>query len=165
MKPGDRIAAIDDDLEGIVKKIDTQIVYFITDEGFTMQLPVDKVVVIDNFLDENLKQASIRPKETSSKKTPRSKSTNRPVFDLHIEKLQPKHRHLSPAQKLDVQLNEVKRIINKMKRKHYPEFVLIHGEGKGVLKREIEKILRQNNLKHTDASYREFGNGAVLVIK
>ena len=165
MKPGDRVAAIDDNLEGFVEKIDNQIVYFTTDEGFTMQLPVDKVVVIDNFLDENLKQASIRPKETSSKKTPRSKSTNKPVFDLHIEKLQPKHHHLSSVQKLEIQLNEVRRIIHKMKRKHYPEFVLIHGEGKGVLKRKIEKILRQNNFKYTDASYREFGNGAILVIK
>jgi len=165
MKIGDRVAAIDDDLEGIIEKIDNQIVYFVTDDGFTMQLPVDKVVVIDNFLDEILKRNSIRPKETSLKKTTRSKSTNRPVFDLHIEKLQPKHRHLSSGQKLEMQLNEVRRIILKMKRKHYPEFVLIHGEGKGVLKREIEKILSQNNLKYTDASYRNYGNGAMLVIK
>ena len=165
MKPGDRVASIDDDLEGVVEKIDNQIVYFTTDEGFAMQLPVDKVVVIDSFLDEILKKTSIRPKETSSKKTPPNKSTNKPVFDLHIEKIQPKHHHLSPAQKLEIQLNEVRRIIHLLKRKHYPEFVLIHGEGKGVLKQEIEKILRQSGLKFIDASYRTYGNGAILVIK
>ena len=165
IKVGDRIAAIDDNLEGFVEKIDNQVVYFTTDEGFAMQLPVDKVVIIDNSLEDILKKTSIQPKETSSKKTPRSKSTNKPVFDLHIEKIQPKHHHLSSVQKLEIQLNEIRRIIHRMKRKHYPEFVLIHGEGKGVLKHEIEKILRQNNLKYTDASYREFGNGAILVIK
>jgi len=165
MKPGDRVASIDDDLEGVVEKIDNQIVYFTTNEGFTMQLPVNKVIIIDNFLEDILKNTTIRPKKTSSKKTPHNKSTNKPVFDLHIEKIQPKHHHLSPTQKLEIQLNEVRRIIHLLKRKHYTEFVLIHGEGKGVLKEEIEKILRQNNLKYTDASFHTYGNGAILVIK
>jgi len=165
MKSGDRVSAIDDNLEGIIEKIDNKMVYFTTDEGFMMQLPVDKVVVIDDFLEKILKKTSIRPKETSSKKPSRSISTNKPVFDLHIEKIQPKHHHLSPAQKLEMQLNEVRRLIHLLKRKHYTEFVLIHGEGKGILKREIEKILRQTNLKYTDASYRTYGNGAILVIK
>ena len=165
MKPGDRVASIDDDLEGIVEKVDNQIVYFTTHEGFTMQLPIDKVVIIDGLLDEKLKNTFIKPKDTFVKNIHGQKSTYKPVFDLHIEKLLPRHHHLSAAKKLEIQLDEVKRIIHKMQRKHYQEFVLIHGEGKGVLKREIEKLLIQNGLKFTDASYLTYGNGAILVIK
>lgn len=161
MKPGDRIAVIDDNLEGVVEKIENQTVFFTTDDGFTMQLSVDKVVVIGNILD------TVNPGKPK-KKTPKTKvkqdPKKTPVFDLHIEKILPRHHHLNAGQKLEIQLNEVKRIIHKMKRKHYKEFVLIHGGGKGVLRKEIEKILRQNGLTYTDASYREFGRGAVLVI-
>ncbi len=164
MKPGDRVAAIDDDLEGIVKKIDNQLVYFTTDDGFTMQLPADKVVVIDSLLDEKLKKTPVTSKESVFKNKFVRKSIDKPVFDLHIEKIQAKHHHLNAGQMLEIQLNEVKRIIHKMKRKHYKEFVLIHGEGKGVLRREIQKILRQNALKYTDASYQKYGHGAILVI-
>jgi len=162
IKVGDRVSVIDDNLEGIVENVENQTVFFTTDEGFTMQFPVEKVVVIGNILDTvNLR----KPKEKFVKKTEKQDSKNPPVFDLHIEKLQVKHHHLSSAQKLEIQLNEVKRIIHRMKRKHYKEFILIHGEGKGVLRKEIEKILRQNGLKYTDAAYHEYGNGGILVIK
>ncbi len=162
MKRGDRISAIDDNLEGTVEKIENQMVFFKTDDGFTLQLPIEKVVAIGNILDTiNLH----KPKEKLVKKTIKQDYNKIPVFDLHIEKLQAKHHHLSPAQKLEMQLNEVKRILQEMKRKHHKEFILIHGEGKGVLRKEIEKILRHNGFKYMDASYHKFGNGGILVIK
>ena len=165
IKVGDKVSAIDDNLEGIVEKVENQTVFFITEDGFTMQLPVKKVVVIDVFLDEKLQEKRFIPKDKTDKKPAKQTSEKTPVFDLHIEKIQPRHHHLNAGQKLEIQRNEVKRIINRMKRKHYKEFVLIHGKGKGVLRKEIEKILRQSGLSYTDASYREYGNGAVLVIK
>ncbi len=160
---GDKISVIDDDLEGIVTKVDDNTVHFETAEGFILQYDTHKVVVIGELLQKNLEKKQPIQKD-KQKVTPRKKSVKTPVFDLHIEKIQPKHQHLSAGHKLQIQLDEAQRIIHQYKNKHYKELVLIHGHGKGVLRTEIIKLLKKNNLSYADADYMKYGAGALLVI-
>ena len=46
------------------------------------------------------------------------------------------------------------------------KIVFIHGKGEGVLRKEIEKTLRYQYKNYTfqDASFREYGFGATMVI-
>jgi dsDNA-specific endonuclease/ATPase MutS2 len=166
MKIGDKIAVIDDRLEGIVTAVSENNIHFETDEGFQYIYPMDKVVVIASELQEKLNKQKIISKDKDGKlqQKKKYKQNEIPVFDLHIEKIQARHKHLSVAMILEIQMKEVERIIHKMKRSHYKQFILIHGEGKGILRKEIVKVLKYKGLTYTDASYQKYGNGAILVI-
>lgn len=165
MKIGDTIAVIDEDLEGRVTSIGQDEVYFETSEGFSYHYPKEKVVVISLELSAQLYQTPVKPKDFIISNAQAKTPEKIPVFDLHIEKILAKHQHLSAGQKLDIQLKEVQHILYKINRQHYKEFVLIHGQGKGVLRREIEKLLHQKGFAYSDASYRKYGQGAILVLK
>ncbi len=163
MKKGDKIAVIDDQLEGIVTAVSNDKIHFETNEGFQYVYPIDKVVVIENSLQDQLKNQKILPKDRHKTAKKITKTNITPVFDLHIEKIQVKHRHLPAALKLEIQIKEVERIIRQIKRSHHKQFILIHGEGKGILRKEIIKILKDKGLQYTDASYQKYGNGAIQV--
>ncbi len=165
MKIGDVIAVIDDDLEGTVTNIIQDEVYFETSEGFSYRYPKKKVVVISQELGAQLYGTPVKSKDFKTSNIRAKASEKTPVFDLHIEKILTKHQHLSPGHKLDLQLKEVQNILHKISRQHYKEFVLIHGQGKGVLRHEIEKLLHQKGFAYSDASYRKYGQGAILVLK
>jgi len=160
-KIGNKVMVIDDDLEGIVDKIEGDTVFFTTNEGFQYHFHKDKLVVIGN----DLSVTKVEIKDTPNKFEKNTRSDKTPVYDLHIDKILQRHQHLNAGQKLQIQLEEVHRILNKVRRQHYKEFVLIHGEGRGVLRKEIEKILKQKGYKFSDASYQKYGHGAILVIK
>jgi len=165
MKPGDRIAVIDDELEGIVTEINGNQITFESPEGFTYTYSKEKVVVVAPDFQQKIERQKIQPKEPP-KATQKKKATrDKPVFDLHLDVIQQRHHHLSDAQKLEIQLQEVRRILHKMQVKNQKEFVLIHGVGAGVLRREILKILREKDYQYSDASYVKYGNGALLVLR
>ncbi len=166
MKIGDKVSVIDDNLEGIVTHVNENTVFFTSSEGFSYQYPKHKLVSLTDELAENIQQKFLINK--ASKKPIHLQRLNPktpPVYDLHIEKLIKNHRHLPSGQKLAIQLKEVDNILNRFKRQHYKELVLIHGDGKGVLRKEIEKILRYKGFNFTDASYQKYANGAILVLK
>ncbi len=165
MKKGDKIAVIDEQLEGIITEVKENQITFITSEGFAYTYPKEKVVVMSPDFHQKITAKAVSVKDNRKNiNTPPKSHKNKPVFDLHIEKIMPKHRHLSPGQKLAVQLQEVHRILQKMSHKHYKEIVLIHGQGKGVLRQEIIKILQVKGYQYTDASYQKYGSGALLVL-
>ena len=163
MKIGDKIMVIDDDLSGVISKIENSQVHFVTDEGFDYVYSSSKIVVVNPLVEKQFLQGNPRKKLLSQKAiSKKSKSKQLPVFDLHIEKIQVRHKHLSDAQKLQIQLDEVRRIIIKMQRQKQKEFILVHGVGKGVLKNEIIKILKTRKIIFSDASYLHFGQNAAL---
>ncbi len=165
MKIGDKVSVLDDDLCGIVTLIKDNLVTFETSEGFSYQYPKSQLVCLTDELTNNINLHFLKDKEPIGTVHPKLNPKKPPVFDLHIDKLLKNHRHLSPGQKLSIQLKEVESILNRFKRQHYRELVLIHGQGKGILRKEIEKILRHKGFEYTDASYRLYGDGAILVLK
>ncbi len=166
MKKGDKVAVVDDQLEGIITEVKGDQVTFKTPEGFAYTYPKEKVVVISPDFHQKITAKAVPVKDFKNRTKPRSKPhQNKPVFDLHIEKILAKHRHLSTGQKLERQLQEVTRILHKMQRQNQKEFVLIHGVGKGKLRNEIIKILQAKAYQYTDAPYQKYGDGALLVMR
>ncbi len=174
MKIGDKVAAIDDALNGVITGISEEIVTVLTEDDFEMQFPKNELVVIENMVSEEkmnyseISKALSEKQEKKPKKQPKTKPKDRKlppmVVDLHIEQLTKDHKRMSNYDMLTLQLDTAKRQLNFAINKRIPKVVLIHGVGAGVLRTELEFLLkRYDNLKFYDADYQKYGRGAVEV--
>lgn len=118
--------------------------------------------------------APVIPSEPRKPKSPEAamphkKSTpDEEVVDLHADAILDSTENLTPGEILQAQLarftvaldGAVKGGTSSPKR-----IVFIHGVGKGKLRYEIEKLLKRNypKLRYQDASFAEYGYGAVMV--
>lgn len=86
--------------------------------------------------------------------------------DLHIHELLDNSTGLSNAEMLQIQIDKFHSVLAEHKNRKGQKIVFIHGKGEGVLRSEIEKQLRSRYKPYSfqDASFREYGFGATLVI-
>lgn len=85
--------------------------------------------------------------------------------DLHINELIDTTSGMSNADMLQVQIDKFHAVIDENKNHKGQKIVFIHGKGEGVLRKEIEKLLktRYKTYYFQDASFREYGFGATMV--
>ena len=84
--------------------------------------------------------------------------------DLHIHQLIPDCSQLGNHEKLNIQLETVKKRLDFAFRKKIQRVVFIHGVGEGVLKEELKYLLkRYDNLDFYDADFQKYGVGATEV--
>ena len=125
---------------------------------------------------ENQKMADISPEEIKQAMfqkgdTGRPRIIKRPQvaevieIDLHIKELLDTTAGLSNAAMLQCQLDKFHEILDENKNRKGQKIVFIHGKGEGVLRKEIEKLLktRYKTYYFQDASFREYGFGATMV--
>ena len=124
---------------------------------------------LDNISPAEIKEAMFakeqpKPKALVKKKT---ESTKPEVIeiDLHINELIDSTAGLSNADMLQLQLDKFHATIDENKNHKGQKIVFIHGKGEGVLRKEIEKLLktRYKTYYFQDASFREYGFGATMV--
>ncbi|WP_029036773.1 Smr/MutS family protein [Salinimicrobium xinjiangense] len=174
-KPGDKVAVLDEDLEGKVLSVSGSQVDIETNEGFLLSFEEKDLVKIGsglpNILPEDVNDLSevIKQKESfRKKKSVRVKPKERNIppmeVDLHINKLVPKTGGLSNYDILSIQTDTAKRQLEFAMKKRIQKVVFIHGVGEGVLKAELETLFnRYENLKFYDADYQKYGLGATEV--
>ncbi|WP_167613396.1 DUF2027 domain-containing protein [Maribellus sediminis] len=99
-------------------------------------------------------------------KPARKRTTDEVVIDLHITELLDNSEGLSNREILEIQMDRVESEMNAAIRDHVKRIVFIHGVGQGVLKQEVAKLLQSKFKKyyHQDASFKEYGYGATMVI-
>ena len=125
---------------------------------------------------ENQKMAEISPEEIkkamfSKEDTGRPRIVKRPQvsetieIDLHINELLDSITGMSNVEILQCQLDKFHAVIDENKNHKGQKIVFIHGKGEGVLRTEIEKLLktRYKTYYFQDASFREYGFGATMV--
>ncbi|MDO9154198.1 MAG: DUF2027 domain-containing protein [Paludibacter sp.] len=85
--------------------------------------------------------------------------------DLHINELVDTTAGMGNADMLQLQLTKFHAVLNENKSRKGQKIVFIHGKGEGVLRNEIEKLLksRYKTYYFQDASFREYGFGATMV--
>ncbi|MDE5919422.1 MAG: DUF2027 domain-containing protein [Duncaniella sp.] len=85
--------------------------------------------------------------------------------DLHINELIDSTAGLSPADMLNLQVDEFRRVMDENLKHHGQKIVFIHGKGEGVLRSALMKELNHRYKGHDvqDASFREYGFGATQV--
>lgn len=86
--------------------------------------------------------------------------------DLHINQLLSDCRGMSNHEILEYQMKEFHQKIKEALVSNVHRIVFIHGIGNGTLKTEIRRSLAEDypELKFQDASYKEYGFGATMVV-
>jgi hypothetical protein len=125
---------------------------------------------------ENQKLIDISPEEIkqamfAKELTGRPRIIKRPQVteiievDLHINELVDTTSGMSNGDMLQLQLDKFHAVIAENKNRKGQKIVFIHGKGEGVLRKEIEKLLKTQYKTYyfQDASFREYGFGATMV--
>lgn len=167
---GDRVELLDDVLSGVVTIIEGEKVTIETDDGFLMVLKISEVVKIQSLhIDRRQLAKAVKVKKEGVKKSipvaSKKKMAVRPlVVDLHAEKLTGTSNHMSDFDILNLQLQTAEGQLKFAMRKNIRRVVFIHGVGKGVLKMELETLLRRfKRVEFYDADFAKYGMGATEV--
>ena len=96
----------------------------------------------------------------------KQKADNTIEVDLHIHELLDNTNGLSNSDMLNYQLDVFRKTMDEYRNKKNQRLVFIHGKGEGVLRNALLKELKSKygSCISQDASFREYGFGALLVI-
>ncbi len=117
---------------------------------------------------EKIKKAMFT-KEQQQEKRHISKPHKKPEMievDLHITELLDTTAGMSSADILNYQMDTFHKVIADNKNNKGQKIIFIHGKGEGILRKKITEQLKTKykHLKHQDASFKEYGFGATMVI-
>jgi hypothetical protein len=133
--------------------------------------PSFSYLLVDGF-DAVVKHTSDNPvkpitKPTVTKPIEKNWKDTLPHFeiDLHLENITSNTRGLTNTDKLNLQLNALQKHLNAVIANHEERTVIIHGLGKGVLKDEVHRILRElpHVSKFSNEWHGRYGFGATEV--
>ena len=139
-----------------------------------MELQITKNIFsaeLDKLTEKDFKKV-IREKEEKAKgkaKADAKKWKRTPEIveiDLHINELIDSAKGLSNREILEIQKDKVESEMRIAIKEGVKRVVFIHGVGQGVLKQEVANLLKSKFKKYRfqDASFKEYGYGATLVI-
>jgi hypothetical protein len=172
---GDKVAVLDDAINGVVISIKNSEISIETTDGFTMTFFVNELIKVNDtsilsknigsFNSTKIKIEKEEPKPRSFVKVKKNKNEiPAPEFDLHIEKLVPNFRGMSNYDILTLQTDTAKRHLEFAIRNRIPKIVFIHGVGEGVLKAELDFLMgRYDQVFFQEANYQKYGQGATEV--
>jgi hypothetical protein len=114
---------------------------------------------------EQIKKAMYTKGDVKPEKKP-AKNEDLVEVDLHINELTDTPGTLSNAEILDLQLSAFRTALDSAILHKNRRIVFIHGVGNGKLKHELRRILDReyNRLRYQDASFKEYGYGATMVL-
>lgn len=112
--------------------------------------------------------ASVSPSRAAREKpVVKPKKENNPEeVDLHIHEIMENTSGMTPGEIINVQLARFRTSLDGAINARQRKIVYIHGSGEGKLKHEIRRIIDREYPRciYQDASFREYGYGATLVI-
>ncbi|MBL7886053.1 MAG: Smr/MutS family protein [Flavobacterium sp.] len=174
-KIGDEVSVLDDAIDGVVVGVKNNEVIIETSDKFLMTYFVNELIKVNNSNELNSFNKSEALAKIKNDETPTRKQVELqkklekvergvPEFDLHIEKLVKNRNALSNFDILTIQLETAKRHIDFSIKNRIPKIVFIHGVGEGVLKSELDFMLkRYEQISFQDANYQKYGLGATEV--
>ena len=168
---GDRVEVLDEALKGRVERILPGSVLVALDDGFELEYAPEQLILLGGDLRvSNFDAAQSKSiKDQKKKKKQSAKPANRnetPALevDLHAHQLHPEADRMDPYEILNVQLDTAKRQLDFAIAKRIQRVVLIHGVGQGVLKAELEFLLKKySGIKYYQADFQKYGWGATEV--
>lgn len=121
---------------------------------------------IDELSDKDINKEIRKKEPIKAVIKPKNENTDIEEIDLHIEELLDNHQGMSNGEILDVQMSRFETALEGGLRGSTKRMVFIHGVGNGKLKHELRKKLDRKYayLQYQDASFKEYGYGATMVI-
>ncbi|GAP70932.1 hypothetical protein BA6E_125372 [Bacteroidales bacterium 6E] len=97
---------------------------------------------------------------------PKQESPDLKEVDLHIQELLDDNQNLEPKDILEIQMDRFRFEMESAIQNGTKRIVFIHGVGQGTLKNELRRELSNRYKKYDfqDASFRDYGYGATMVI-
>jgi len=115
---------------------------------------------------DEIKQALFQKEETTRPRIVKQPQTSDVIeVDLHINELVDSTSGMSNGDMIQMQLDKFHEVLTENRNRKGQKIVFIHGKGEGVLRKELEKLLktRYKSYYFQDASFREYGFGATMV--
>lgn len=166
-KIGQKVKVIDDDISGIVTRTKGDCVYFNDEFGFeyeynNSELIKDIDIDYDEYKDIEVKEITKAVFKTF-RKSHRHPYVTREI-DLHIENLTDDWKSMDNSEILQLQLDVARNEIERAMLENQIRLILIHGYGKGILKKELTELLyRYTNIEFYDASLKDYHGDAIEV--
>jgi len=115
---------------------------------------------------ESVIKGDIPVGDTRKPKTARQEKSGIEEVDLHADAIMEDPRNFNPAEIIEMQIARFEISLRGAINSKQKKIVFIHGAGSGKLKHRIRGILEEKypKLKYQDASFKEYGYGATLVI-
>ncbi|MBL4707314.1 MAG: Smr/MutS family protein [Flavobacteriales bacterium] len=171
LRVGELIFVTDEDLKGLVTCFNERDVTFTCDDGFDYTFPLEKVFRIN---EEGNAESSTRKRkiELTTIHVKKEKqdvvylNVQDRVIDLHLEVLIPSKQFLNDFEALSFQLDVVREVIFQANRKRIRKLTLVHGIGKGKLRKELRNLLDNSypEIEYLDGNYQKYGGGATDII-
>ena len=168
---GDLVSFMSDNTKGTIAAILSKNEYEVSlEDGFSIpanRIEIEKIWIEDFEVDEKAIKGKIKkdlkkPSSISSiphKSAPKYFQHNE--LDLHMESIIDSCKGMSNFEIVTIQLNHFRNRLHEALQDNEPHLVVIHGVGKGVLKREIYNYLEQfPNIKVGPADVKLYGLGA-----
>ena len=174
-KIGDKVSVLDEDISGIISRMDNNTIFIETDDGFELEFSEHELIkeasksIKSEVFSEYSPNEVISEKEQPTRRKVvkvKPKERNQPTMevDLHIHHLTESTKYMSNYDMLNLQLDTARRQLEFAIKKRIQKIVFIHGVGEGVLKMELETLFsRYNNVKQYDADFQKYGLGATEV--
>ncbi len=172
---GDEVSVLDEAIDGVVVKVEKDQITIETTDKFMMTyfvkelIKINKTSNLDYFnsssnLDKIKLDIQLSRKQIELHKKLEKVERGIPEFDLHIEKLVKNKNGLSNYDILNLQAETAKRHVEFAIKNRIPKIVFIHGVGEGILKAELDFMLkRYEQISFQDANYQKYGLGATEV--
>lgn len=143
---------------------------FFHEKAFIYELTAEEINLADHISDSDIEKV-IKEKERKDpqkqfKSSKSGKEQEIEEVDLHIQELIDDHANLSNSEILDIQMSRFITALDGGIISGTRKMVFIHGIGNGRLKHEILKTLDRKypKLRYQDASFKEYGYGATMVM-
>lgn len=187
-KKGDAIKLLDDNIKGIVKKVDGESVFVENSFGFLEEYHVSEVLPDGELEDEFPKaKGASNPKEVRLKETKKKdkelkirkeknkikkkgpakkiKKVNKPTLeiDLHYNKLEYINPNFNIDSILAKQMDSLQNRLEKARENGYDKVIVIHGKGEGVLEKSIKNFCNNRGYAFYDANYEKYQKGATVI--
>ncbi len=174
MKIGDRVSVIDDTITGVVTQIEGNSVSIVDENDFSFQFLKNELVVLGAEQSDLSMYINITHQDLLTEKKEFSKKKKTPVLpkkgkqppmevDLHIHNLIDSTRGMDNYDILNIQLETAKQKLEFAIANKIPRIVFIHGVGEGVLKNELDFLLKRYKVDFYEASFQKYGFGATEV--
>lgn len=167
MKVGSRVKFIDEVGEGVIVQYTPDQSLVEHADGFERWWKNEELLCLDELEELEVEYSDLVADElkriNSARASEKSGKLEFIEVDLHIEAIPGSSDSWSSFEKLQYQLTTADDALNKARSLGIKKVILIHGVGTGRLRYELEVYLNGEGEEWYDASYREYGQGAIEV--
>lgn len=168
MKIGEKVKLLDEEGIFTIKNFIGNKAVLLDSYGFEVTHSLNNLIAYDKYAsmytevtDFNAKKEDVTFKKTNNLK---KETIQERIIDLHIGNIVDSFKNMMPHQMLEKQIKKAMEEIKSAKKDKVKKLILIHGKGKGVLKKEIYKILNSmNDIEYFEADIIKYRFGAVEI--